>query len=154
MTVDKHTEIGVGWRAMAFWATAIVLGLYSFHTYYAFPAGDDFAYAPLAELSSDPDLFPRDDQLRSFHNHAWTYTAAYLLSKSSIGVAAGFAILATALAVGGAIAMLMMMRLWGIQGIALPISLVLILMLEPAGIGRGTYGGFIGGFFNHQGLAL
>ena len=116
--------------------------------------GDDFAYAPLAEAWADPGLYPGDDQLHTFTNHAWAYTAVYWLAKSAVGVGPGFWLAVVTLSVVSVLALRAIMTRFGAAGVALPLALAVSVLVTLPGVGRGIYGGFFGSFFHHQWIAL
>ena len=51
-----------------------------------YPFGDDMVYGPLARLAADPWLYPGDEQLRMFENHAWLYGVIWRAADASVGV--------------------------------------------------------------------
>lgn len=136
------------------WALVLILGLHALQPYYGFPHGDDYAYGPLTELWLNPHLFPRDQQIGMYVNHAWTYALAYLAAKETLGLSAGFWLFTAVLAVASGLALFSIMRRLGGEVSGFVMALVLVGLLTVQGIGRADYGGYIAGFFHHQGLAL
>jgi hypothetical protein len=135
---------------------AVVLGLvvHGLIGYQAFPMGDDFAYAPLAEHRANADLFPRDDQLRLFENHALVYEALYRLGEAGPGVEPVFRLAVWCLAVLTTVALLAVLTGLGAPVAALPAVLGLGVVVIAGGLGRGEFGGLVSPFFHHQNVAL
>ncbi|MFX0543423.1 DUF6798 domain-containing protein [Roseovarius sp. S4756] len=122
--------------------------------YEAFPVGDDFAYGPLTEHRINPLLFPRDEQLRLFENHAFVYEWVYRLGKVGLGVEPTFRIAVWILAATTSVAILAVLRGLGAPFAALPLVLGLGVVVQIDGMGRGDYGGLISPFFHHHNAAL
>ena len=122
--------------------------------YFPFPFGDDFAYAPLAEYKANGALFPRDDQLRMFANHALVYEWLYWFGQSGPGVEPVFRAAVVALAVVCCGAVMAVLRGLGAPVLALPVVLALGVLGPMDGLGRGDFGGLIAAFFHHQNVAL
>jgi len=139
---------------MIAWAVAVALGAHVLYGYSPFPLVDDFAYAPLSEAWADPGLYPRDDQLHGYTNHAWVYTAVYLASKATIGVVTGFWIANVVLTVASVLALCAIMARFGVPGAGLPLALAIGVVVMIPGVGRGTFGGYVSLFFHHQWVAL
>ncbi|MBW4709216.1 hypothetical protein KX928_15600 [Roseobacter sp. YSTF-M11] len=135
---------------------AVALGLlaHCLIGYEAFPVGDDFAYAPLTEHRANPALFPRDDQLRLFENHARVYEWVYLLGDAGPGVAPVFRLAIWVQAAATAVAILAILHCLGAPMAALPLVLGLGVVVRLDGLGRGDYGGLISTFFHHHNVAL
>ncbi|KIT17043.1 DUF6798 domain-containing protein [Jannaschia aquimarina] len=143
----------MNWQGILF---ALALGLlaHSFIGYAPFPFGDDFAYAPLTEIRLDPSLFPRDEQLRMFSNHALVYEAIYRLGLWGPGVEPVFRIAVWVLAGAVAVAVLAILRRLGAPAWALPVVVGLGVVVALPGLGRGHFGGLISPFFHHHNVAL
>lgn len=122
--------------------------------YVAFPFGDDFAYAPLTEFRMNPELFPRDDQLRLFENHAHVYEWVYRLGVSGPGVETMFRTFIWLQAAATGAALFAILRALGAPLAALPIVLGLGVVVRLGGLGRGDFGGLISPFFHHHNIAL
>ncbi|MEM1346253.1 MAG: DUF6798 domain-containing protein [Pseudomonadota bacterium] len=138
---------------------ALGLGGHAVTGFQSFPLGDDFTYAPLAELAADPNLFPRDEHLRLFANHATIYEWVYRAAKATIGVERGFLAAVVVLAVAAVAAVAAVLRALGCghgRGFAgaLAIAIGLGVVVAERGIGRGAYGGYLSEMFHHQFLAL
>lgn len=124
-----------------------------------FPIGDDFAYAPLADLARDDSLFPRDVQLRMFENHAQVYSWVYGFASALGNVGVGFLVVTVLLsffAIGGIRALL---ATASDQATTRAYPLILLVLglsvfIMTPGIGRGLYGGYISPIFHHQYVAL
>ncbi|MGZ2258113.1 DUF6798 domain-containing protein [Roseobacter sp. A03A-229] len=122
--------------------------------YSPFPQGDDFAYAPLAEFRANPDLFPRDEQLRLFANHARVYDWLFALGQNGQGVEPVFRVTIWLLAIAVSAALLCVLSLLGVPSFALPLVLAVGVVVQLDGLGRGDYGGLISPFFHHHNVAL
>lgn len=133
-----------------------VLGLlaHAFIGYEAFPFGDDWAYAPLTEHRADPSLFPRDDQLKLFENHAKVYEWVYLLGQNGPGVEPVFRLGVWTLAAAVGIALWACLSGLGAPLAALPVVLGIGVIVQLDGLGRGDFGGLISPFFHHHNVAL
>lgn len=135
-------------------AAAIGLITHALVGYDPFPQGDDFAYAPLADFKANPALFPGDDQLRMFANHARAYEWVYWLGQAGPGVEPLFRIIVWVLAIAVSVALLIILTLLGAPIAALPVVLGLGVVVTLDGLGRGDYGGLISPFFHHHNIAL
>lgn len=135
---------------------AVALGLlaHALIGYQAFPYGDDFAYAPLADYRADPSLFPRDVQLRMFENHALVYEGLYHVGTSGPGVEPSFRVAIWVQAALTAVALLAMLSALGVPVSGLPLVLGLGVVVVAGGMGRGEYGGLIPSSFHHHNVAL
>ncbi len=135
---------------------AAALGLLSLCLigYEAFPFVDDFAYGPLAEFGADPSLFPRDDQLRLFGNHAQVYEWAYRLGKMGAGVEPTFRVAVWLLAAAASVALFSILRSLQAPASLLPVALGIGVLVHRDGLGRGDFGGLIAPFFHHHNVAL
>lgn len=135
---------------------AAVLGLlaHAFIGYEAFPFGDDWAYAPLAEHRADPSLYPRDDQLKLFESHAKVYEWVYWLGKDGPGVEPLFRLSLWILAAGVGVALWACLAGLGAPLAALPAVMGLGVVVQLHGLGRGDFGGLISPFFHHHNVAL
>ena len=143
----------MGWTNILL-AVALGLLVHGLIGYDAFPAGDDFAYAPLAEHRADPALFPRDEQLRLFENHALVYEALYRLGTAGPGVEPVFRAAIWGQAALTAIALLAVLSALGVPVAGLPVVLGLGVVVSAGGMGRGEFGGLVSPFFHHHNLAL
>lgn len=140
--------------AIVIFALALGLVAHVLVGYEPFPYGDDFAYAPLAELRANPSLYPRDDQLRLFANHATVYNWLYTFGRNGPGVEPVFraAVITLALTV--------CLLCWGLllqlktPPAMLPMVLGLGVAVQLDGLGRGDFGGLISPFFHHHNIAL
>lgn len=119
-----------------------------------FPSIDDFAYAPLALHAMDPSLYPRDDLLLGFSNHALVYSILFRLFSATVGVGAGFAFATLLLSIATALGVLAVLRALGTRGYATPLVFALVVLVKVPGIGRGAYGGLFGNAFHGQWLGL
>ncbi len=135
---------------------AVALGLlaHAFVGYTAFPFGDDFAYAPLAEYRANPELFARDDQLKLFANHARVYDWVYGLGANTFGVEPVFRVAVWLLAVAAVLALTWCARALGAPFYTVPAALGLGVLVQMDGLGRGDFGGLISTFFHHHNVAL
>ncbi len=119
-----------------------------------FPSVDDYAYGALALHAMDPSLFPRDDLLLGFSNHALIYTTLFRVFTHTVGVGAGFAIATLLLSLATALGVLALLRALGGKGFATPLVFALVVLVSMPGIGRGAYGGLFGNQFHGQWLSL
>ena len=135
---------------------AVALGLlvHALIGYAAFPTGDDFAYAPLAQHRADAALFPRDEQLRLFENHALVYEALYRLGEAGTGVEPVFRAAVWLQAALTSVALLGVLVALGAPVAALPAVLGLGVVVASGGLGRGDFGGLVSPFFHHHNVAL
>ena len=135
---------------------AVALGLVAHWLigYHAFPTADDFAYAPLAEYRADPSLFPRDEQLRLFENHALVYEALFWLGAEGPGVEPVFRGAIWVQAALTAVMLLALLSALGVPVAALPAVLGLGVVVAAGGLGRGEFGGLVAPFFHHHNLAM
>lgn len=135
-------------------AVALALVAHGMLGYAPFPYGDDFAYAPLSDLRADPTLFPRDDQLRLFANHATVYDWLYRVGQATFGVEPVFRAAVIALAI--AVCLLLRSCLAHLRAPLglLPLILGLSVIVPLDGLGRGDFGGVISIFFHHHNVAL
>ena len=122
--------------------------------YLPFPFGDDFAYAPLTQRNADPTLFPRDDQLRMFANHAHLYEWLYHLGDRGPGVEPVFRVALWFQAVVATFALGVVALRLGLPAACLPLVLGLGVIVQTDGLGRGDVGGLIAMFFHHHNVAL
>lgn len=135
-------------------ALALGLVIHALVGYAPFPYGDDFAYAPLADLRVNPELFPRDDQLRLFANHATVYDWIYTLGRNGPGVETVFHAAVIGLAVIACFALWLILRCLRAPVALLPIVLGLGVVTQMDGLGRGDFGGLVSTFFHHHNVAL
>ncbi len=135
-------------------ALALGVVVHTLVGYEPFPYGDDFAYAPLAELRADPALFPRDDQLRLFANHAMVYDWVYTMARNGPGVEPVFRAFVIGLAVIVSLLCWALVTRLKAPVAALPIVLGLGVVVALDGLGRGDFGGLISPFFHHHNIAL
>ncbi len=135
-------------------AVAVGLLAHAFIGYFPYPYGDDFAYAPLADYRADPTLYPRDDQLRLFANHAKVYDWLHALGTATFGVEPVFRMALWVLAAGVAVALYVFLTALGAPLFALPLVLGLGVVVRLDGLGRGDFGGLISPFFHHHNVAL
>lgn len=143
----------MGWTNILL-AVALGLLVHGLIGYDAFPAGDDFAYAPLADHRADPALFPRDDQLRLFENHALVYEALYRFGVAGPGVEPVFRAAIWVQAALTAVALLAVLTALGVPVAGLPAVLGLGVVVAAGGMGRGEFGGLVSPFFHHHNVAL
>ncbi len=144
---------GMGWTSILI-AAALGLLAHALIGYHAFPYGDDFAYAPIAEVRADPALFPRDAQLRQFENHALVYEALYRLGAGGPGAETVFRV---AIWVQSALTGVLFFALLSVLGVpvsGLPAVLGLGVVVAAGGLGRGESGGLVSPFFHHHNVAL
>ena len=122
--------------------------------YLPFPFGDDFVYAVMAQHNADPALFPRDEQLRMFANHAHVYEWLFALGQRGHGVEPVFRVALWLQAILGIVAVMVMLIRLGAPAAALPVVIGLGVVVQTDGLGRGDVGGLIAMFFHHHNVAL
>jgi hypothetical protein len=144
---------GMGWTNILI-AAALGLLVHGLIGYVAFPMGDDFAYAPLAEYRADPSLFPRDGQLQLFENHALVYEALYRLGAEGPGVEPVFRAAVWVQAALASVLLLALLSVLGVPLAGLPVVLGLGVVVAAGGLGRGEFGGLVSPFFHHHNVAL
>lgn len=141
-------------RSGIFLAIALGLLAHALIGYAPFPFGDDFAYGPLAEFRVDPTLFPRDEQLRLFENHAQVYAWVHWIGSVGPGVEPVFRLAVWMLAVVVVLVLYGLLKALKTPVAALPVLLGLGVVVDVGGMGRGDFGGLVSPFFHHHNVAL
>ncbi len=150
---SKRNVTSMDWRLIGALIGVIGLGRAALGLQ-QYPYGDDMVYGPLARLAADPTLYPGDEQLRSFENHAWLYGLIWRTAEATIGVVAVHLILTVGLTVLIGFTMLWIARAVGAAGWFVPLGFLLANVVTLGGIGRGAYGGAVGEHFHLQTLAI
>lgn len=150
---SKRDAPSMDWRLIGVLVGVIGLGraALGLHKY---PYGDDMVYGPLARLAADPTLYPGDEQLRSFENHAWLYGLIWRAAEATIGVVPAHLALTLGLTLLTGLVMLWIARAVGAVGWLVPLGFLLANVVELRGAGRGAYGGAFGDHFHLQSLAI
>ncbi len=150
---SKRNPVSMDWRPIGALICVIGLGRLALGLH-LYPFGDDMVYGPLARLAADPTLYPGDEQLRSFENHAWLYSLIWRAADATIGVIPVHLALTVGLTVLVGLTMLWIARSVDAAGWLAPLAFLIANLAELRGIGRGAYGGAFGDHFHLQSLAI
>ncbi len=122
--------------------------------YRSFPAIDDFVYIPLARAQLDASLYPTDFMVREFVFHTPVLAGLVWLFESTIGIAGGLLLATLVLSVATILGMYRLLRAIGVDGVLLPLAVLIAACGTLNGLGRGQYDGIFGAAFHMQWVAL
>ncbi len=157
-SVRRMKKVCKLWADSDWWLIGVLIGVIGIGRaalgLQSYPYGDDMVYGPLARLAIDPSLYPGDEQLRSFDNHAWLYGLIWRAADATIGVVQAHMALTVALTVLVGLIMLWIAQSLGAAGRFVPLAFLIANVVDLRGVGRGAYGGAIGDHFHLQSLAI
>lgn len=120
--------------------------------YRPFPSIDDFAYFPIALHHADPSLFANDLLVREnmLHVPGWPLLVSVLGER----LPEGLWLITLLLSVATVAVVFRLMRACGVEGLLLPLAVLLGVCVRVNGLGRATYDGVFGNGFHMQWLGL